>query len=249
MPNSDKSRKFFAENVELEEVKEFDYLGVIFTPQLAYSKHLEKINVKARARIGQVFAKIPLLNVSPTLAEEVFKIYIQSTYEYCSAIWTTNVSKVALENMDRVHSKFWKRYLQVPKSASKNITYLITATKPFSEQMFENPTKALQSINLSIPLPGHQLYLIKNKPEPKEEYSFQKEVPTKFWEILHSQFCLPTNEKLRRNFTSKLFDLKHKYQCNRPKSEFHKHADPLKCKCKLCKQPMDWYHECQPILT
>merc|ERR1711860_156642 len=107
---------------------------------------------------------------------------------------------------------------------------------------------ALESINLSIPLDGHQLQLIKNKPAPMEKYTFKKQVPEKFWEILHAQKSLPANSELRKRFTSKLFDLKHIYQCNRLKKDFHKHADPVKCKCTNCNEPMDWYHECQPIL-
>ena len=84
-----------------------------------------------------------------------------------------------------------------------------------------------------------------------EKYTFQKEVPEKFWEILHSQFRLPSNQILRRKFTSKIYDLKHKYSCNRLKSDFHKEADPQKCQCKNCNRPMEWYHECdhQTILT
>ena len=147
--------------------------------------------------------------------------------------------------MNRVHLKFWKRYLQVPKYSSTDITYLVSGTQPISEQVFKNPTKQLESINLSIPLEGHQLHLIRNKPDPVEEHSFQLEVPPKFWEILNSQFRLPSDASLRRKFTSKLFDLKHKYLCSRNKTnDFHIFADPVKCKCKSCKNPMDWYHEC-----
>ena len=240
---------FYADSVELEKVKEFVYLGVTLTPQLAYTKHLERVNAKARGKIGQVFAMTPVQNVSKKLAEELFKVYIQPVYEYCSAIWTSRVSKAALDNMDRVQLKYWKRYLQVPKSSSTDITYLLSGTVPLTETIFKNPTKSMESISLSIPLPGHQLQIVKNKPKEMEEYSFQKEVPPKFWEILQSQFCLPANENSRRKFTSKIFDLKHKYLCNRKKEDFHTLADPLKCKCKNCKSPMDWYHECQPILT
>lgn len=248
VPDLDK-RPFFVEGVELEEVKEFEYLGVIFTPQLAYSKHLEKTNAKARSKIGQVFSMTPIENVDVSLAEELFKVYIQPVYDYCSAIWTTNVSTAAKENMNRVHLKFWKRYLQVPKCASKNITYLVTNTIPLTQKMFKNPTKALESINLSIQLEGHQLYLVKEKPPQEEEYSFDKEVPEQFWNILKSQHKLPTDINLRKRFTSKLFDLKHKYLCNRPSKEFHNNAEVLKCKCKNCNDSLDWYHECQANLN
>ena len=190
----------------------------------------------------------PFCTVSAHLAEELFKVYIQPVNDYSAAVWTTNISKSAKENMNRVQLKYWKRYLQIPKSSSANITYLVTGTIPLSEKMYENPTKQLESINLSIDLSGHQLYLVKNKPAQEEGYTFNKEVPEKFWEILQSQYQLPSNQHLRRKFTSKLYDLKHRHLCHRNKSDFHKHADVRKCKCKNCNTPMDWYHECQSVL-
>ena len=60
---------------------------------------------------------------------------------------------------------------------------------------------------------------------------------------------LTSTKFLRRKFTSKLYDLKHKHFCNRNfKKDFHNCADPQKCKCKNCKLPMNWYHDCQFIL-
>ena len=131
--------------------------------------------------------------------------------------------------------------------APTDITYLVSGSIPLSEKIFRNPTKALESINLSINLTGHQLHLIRNKPKPEEEYEFQEEMPEKFWEILRSQHSLSINPENRRKFTSKLFDLKHRHLCNRNMHDgFHNCAGPLKC--KVCNVPMDWYHECQPIL-
>ena len=112
-----------------------------------------------------------------------------------------------------------------------------------------NPTKSLETINLSIPLNGHQLDLVRNKPGQEEEYEFKKEVPQQFWEILQSQHRLPSDSNLRRRFTSKIFDLKHRFLCNRLSIDFHREADVQKCKCKNCKEPMGWYHECQLILN
>ena len=59
LPNIAK-RPFHANNVELEQVKEFVYLGVTMTPQLSYTKHLENINMRARTKIGIIFAMAPL---------------------------------------------------------------------------------------------------------------------------------------------------------------------------------------------
>ena len=242
-------RDFYADNVIFEKVKEFVYLGLTLTPQLAYSKHLEKINAKARARMGQIFSKTPVLNTDFKMAQDLFNVYIKALYDYCSAIWTTNINKSANDNMKRVYLKYLKRYLGVPKSSSTDISYLACGVKPLSQKMFEDPTKPLRSLNLSIPLPGHQLNLVKNQPEKEEDYKFEKEVPPKFWEIFNSQYRLPANFYHRRKFSRKLFDTDHKKLCNRSKVDFHNYADPLKCVCKDCNNPMDWYHECQFILT
>ena len=178
----------------------------------------------------------PVLDLPSHLAQELFDIYVQPIYDYCSAIWTTNVCKSAKDNMNRVYMKFIKRYIMVPKSSPTDIfSYLVTGTKPLSTKIFENPTKPLGSINLSIKLPGHQLYLVKNKPPQEDEYRFEMEVPQKFWDILANQKCLPTNVKLRKRFTSRLFDLNHRKLCTRTKDDFHNQANPLKCICSDCK--------------
>ena len=180
------------------------------------------------------------------------KKYMASKNNICppSRGHTWRAFKFIRKNMDIVHLKYWKRYLQVPKCSSTKITYLLSGTCPLSETMFKNPTRQLQTINLSIPLPGHQLNLVRNKAEQEEEFSFQLEVPEKFWQILQEQIKLPANIFHRRKFTSKLYDLKHKNLCNRNKNkkDFHNYADPSKCKCKNCNESMNWYHECQSIL-
>ena len=179
-------------------------------------------------------------------------------------IWASNLCFIqCLKKFISQHPLFWDAEdwisLKFPKIFSTvpykpipykpSCVYLLSGTCPMSEKMFKNPTRQLQSINLSIQLTGHQLNLVKNKPAQEEEYIFQKEVPVKFWEIHQAQHALPTNCYLRRKFTSKLYDLKHKHFCNRNfKKDFHNLADVTKCKCKNCKLPMDWYHECQTIL-
>ena len=130
--------------------------------------------------MGQIFSKTPVLNTDFKMAQDLFNVYIKALYDYCSAIWTTNINKLAKENMKRVYLKYLKRYLGVPKSSSTDISYLACGVKPLSQKMFEDPTKPLRSLNLSIPLPGHQLNLVKNQPKKEEDYKFGKEVPPKF---------------------------------------------------------------------
>ena len=175
----------------------------------------------------------------------MFDVYIKPIYEYGAAIWTTNVSKSAKLNIDRVFLKYLKRFLAVPIGSSNAITYYLTKTRPFSETLYENPTKPLQSINLSIPLHGHQLQLIKNKSEIIL-YTVHSEIPSDFHdsEVVKEFRGLPSNFQNRKKITNKIFDLKHRYLCTR--EDYHIYPNYQTCKCKVCSNPMEWHHPCFP---
>ena len=246
LSNAHKDALFYANGIELEEVKYFDYLGITFTPKLSYSRHIEKINARARARIGQIFAKTPVQNTTLELAIKLFNVYILPMYEYGAAIWTTNVSKEAKKGINRAFLKYLKRYLGVPKSSCTDMTYFMTGTCPLTEKLFENPTKALQSIDLSIELTGHQLVLIKNKPQPEEPYKAEEEVPKEFLEKWESKRIhrLTSNFSYRKKLAYELFDLSHKANCKI--TTFHNHPIPEECKCVICDKNMEMYHVCSP---
>ena len=72
--------KFFMNGFQLEQVSEFDYLGMTFTTQLSFAKHIMKINIRARSRIGQIFTQSPIQNCSIDLAHKMFNIYILPLY-------------------------------------------------------------------------------------------------------------------------------------------------------------------------
>ena len=46
------------ENLEI--VNKYKYLGFEFSTQLSFSNHLKMLNIKARARIGVLFQKLPI---------------------------------------------------------------------------------------------------------------------------------------------------------------------------------------------
>ena len=183
--------------------------------------------------------------MSIDLALKMFDVYIKPIYDYGLAIWSTNVSHNSKLNIDRVFLKYLKRYLGVPVSASNAITYFLTNTRPFSHTLFENPTKLLQSINLSIPLPGHQLHLVKNR-EKEELQTLHKELPDEFFEskIVEDFKVLPCRYHNRKKLTNAIFDLKHRKICTIDK--YHIFPDHLHCKCKICSNPMEWHHPCLP---
>ena len=215
------------------------------TPQLAYSKHVDKLNAKARSQIGQIFSQTPILETSLDLALKMFQVYIQPIYEYGASIWTTKVSKNSRMNIDRVFLKYLKRYLGVPVSASNALTYFVTKTKPFTQTLYENPTRVLETINLSIPLSGHQLSLIKNKPVYEPSLLFE-ELPKEFHEsdVTKDFRGLPSSLNFRKKITSKIFDLKHRHLCTL--ESYHIFPNTRNCKCKICNNPMDWHHPCLP---
>ena len=175
----------------------------------------------------------------------MFRVYIQPIYEYGTAIWTTRVCKNSRENIDRVFLKYLKRYLGVPSGASNAITYFITKTKPFTETLFQNPTKQLEKINLSIPLTGHQLSLVKNKPSI-DSHITHKDLPQEFYEseVVKEFRGLPSSFNYRKKISTKIFDLKHRVLCTI--ETFHIFPNHQSCKCKHCNNSMDWHHPCLP---
>ena len=68
---------FYIENEEIEVVQEFRYLGFIFTCQLSFSKHIQALNIKAKARIGLMFTRLPLKELPLSKVMRLFEISIQ----------------------------------------------------------------------------------------------------------------------------------------------------------------------------
>jgi len=54
---------FFYNGQNLEIVNNFKYLGFTFTVQLSFTRHLENQIVKARSRIGQLYATLPIMKL------------------------------------------------------------------------------------------------------------------------------------------------------------------------------------------
>ena len=175
----------------------------------------------------------------------MFDVYIKPIYDYGAAIWTTKVSTNSKMNIDRVFLKYLKRFIGAPSGASNAITYFITKTKPFTQRLFENPTKPLQSINLSIPLTGHQLNLVKNRPEI-EPYILHNEIPSDFHEseVVKEFRGLPAKYQNRKKMATNIFDLKHRQLCT--VESYHIYPNQQVCKCKICKTHMEWHHPCIP---
>jgi hypothetical protein len=61
LPQESNDFQYAGESLEI--VKAFCYLGFWFSTQLSFTRHLETAIAKARARIGLLFAKLPLTDI------------------------------------------------------------------------------------------------------------------------------------------------------------------------------------------
>ena len=78
--------KFKISGEEIEIVNSFRYLGVIFTSQLKYYEHVDRIVIKAKSKIGMIFAKTPVKEAGLDLALQLFDCYVKPIFEYCAIV-------------------------------------------------------------------------------------------------------------------------------------------------------------------
>ena len=114
---------FYIFRVEIEIVKELNYLCFIFTCQLSFSKHIQALNTKAKARIGLMFSRLPLAQLSLKRLAQLFEIYVLPIYLYGAALWMSRVARNNLDEMDAVWTRYLKRYLSIPLQSNNAITY------------------------------------------------------------------------------------------------------------------------------
>ena len=172
----------------------------------------------------------------------MFQIYILPLYEYGQAIWTSRVPKTTRDQMNAVFTKYLKRYLQIPPFTNNEITHFLCGTVPLTKTLFENPTKSLQSINLSIPIPGHQLKLIREQVSKEEDYHPSDLMPNEVLVRCSMIPKLPSNKMYRKKLAQEIFNLNHRDLCKR--KDFHVKPDSTSCICIHCNNPMSWYHVC-----
>ena len=129
------SKTFLLQGVQLEIVNEFKYLGVIFSPQLTFTKHVESIVARAKARIGVLFANSPVKEVNLNLAKQLFQCYVQPILEYCMIIWNANYAKSFEDKLNVVQMVYYKRYCGLHPKTRNALVYFLTETTPLSESL------------------------------------------------------------------------------------------------------------------
>ena len=236
-----KHKEFTLEGQKLEEVNSYNYLGFRFTPQLAFSDHLNMLNKKARARIGLLFNRVPLKNLPLEIVKRIFETYVLPIYRYGSAIWSSKCSKQSIQEADSSQLKFLKRYLGVPSRCNNAITYFLTQCEPLSIKIKQ--WKQLCSNSLQFPKEFHGVKLNCLTPtstqKEKDEIGNLESIPTWFWISKQIQ-RIPRNPSYRRALCEEVFDHKHLNQCS--SSAFH-HKILDSCTCRICGESMEHYHD------
>ena len=130
LPNADKQFQFKINEKEIECVQTFTYLGIVFTCQLSFSKHIEMVNLKARSKIGIIFSKIKTMNLTMQMFLKIFSCYILPSFTYGVSIWYDKTSTASIEATNSIYTKYLKRILSLPQNTTNFITYSISETVP-----------------------------------------------------------------------------------------------------------------------
>ena len=136
LPNSVSNFSFHINSSELEIVKEFKYLGIIFTNQLSFTTHLSNCIIRARSKIAFLFHALPLKFLSLSVLLKIFRVFIFPIFSYGSHIWvTSSFSKNVANSVNSVFTKFLKRYLCIPQFSCNSIVHFLTNTFPLMHSL------------------------------------------------------------------------------------------------------------------
>jgi len=241
LPNTESSREYVYDGRSLEVVKTFCYLGFWLTVQLSFTRHLEATVAKARARIGLLFAKLPLTHVPLQLAIQVFQEYIAPIFHYGLPLWISRVSNSALQAMDAVWTKYLKRYLGLPAHANNATVFFVTKTEPLSKSLQLRAPHQTGGLLFPNKLSGMSLMFLANLPQydcKVDPFNPIPDIPSAFW-ISRTFDSIPTTAYYRKRLMRELFDIEHMELCNN--NVFHTRAESS-CICKLCAQHAHPYH-------
>ena len=227
---------FTAGEKQLDVENSFKYLGFNVTCQLSFTKHAEYLNVKARSKIGYLFAKLPLRELPLKIVLDIWNIYILPIYRYGLPMWLSKCSDSVLKEIDSVFLKYVKIYLGVPRHANNAITYFITETEPFSHTLKRLAPQCLGGLTFPEEFDGVNLDFLNLSYTCT--YNVYEDIPSWFW-VSRTFFAIPRNSGYRKKLCRQIYDLDHTDFCSNTK--FH-HKVLLGCTCRYCGKRMSNYH-------
>ena len=232
---------------ELENCSEFKYLGVVLTPRLSSSKHVDQLLSKCNSTIAQLFFRLPIQNLPLPVALSIFRTYVLPIIEYGLPCWLPKLSASSSTRLDTIFTKFLKRFLGVPYSTHNSLVYFVTNTLPLSEHLKIVHLNRFSKLNFPTCLSG--LKLIPPEPHsssPSREFILSN-IPSHFW-LSPVISDIPTLLIPKRALLYDAFDLFHFLLCNR--KGFHTASSvDHNCLCKLCGMTaLHFHHRICPLL-
>ena len=237
---------FKIQNGSIETVSEYKYLVIIFTPQLTFTKHVESLIARAKAKIGYMFARTPVKEVSLDLAKRLFNCYILPIFEFNMIIWTENFSDTVKEKLDDVWKSFLKRYCIVHPKTRTDIVHWMTNSIPLSKTILKKCMRQITNMNLSLNLDKNEFSLINDRRKQiPDEYNNYLTIPNEFWNQNLPVFVkMPSRSQYRKTLCYKIVDGNHRKICtNTNPKDFHLTSKP-QCICKYCGNHASWRHCC-----
>ena len=76
--------------------------------------------IKAKSKIGMIFAKTPVKEVGLDLALQLFDCYVKPIFEYCAIVWTSDFRKSYDQKINESLLLFLKKYLKISKRTNNN---------------------------------------------------------------------------------------------------------------------------------
>ena len=238
---------FFYKHNQLENVKEFKYLGITFTTQLSSSKHIDRIISKCNSRIGQLFYRLKIDHSNLDTALRIFQVYILPIIEYGMPVWMPKLCNSSRRQLNSLFSQFLKRFLCLPYCADNSLIHFTTGTFPLLNHLEHVHAKRFLSLrfpptlsNLQIPAP----------PEINLPSSFNyEEIPTYFW-LSEPLVGLPLNPDKKRALLYDRLDLVHHCLCKNKSFHSPSSVGGPTCLCIFCGKRADHDHhrECSYLV-
>ena len=226
--------EFHFDQVVLQRVNEFKYLGVTLSSQLSFSSHIREVSLRARSRLGMLGGTLGLHKMSLDLALQIFRIYILPIVEYASSVWINRKrSTEAVKFFNATFTKFLKRYLGVPTSSDNEITHHICETRPLFEIVQERSHNNFLSIIQPQSVP--EIDFVAPTVELFEPF---RTISSGFW-MSRQLVSVPQNPYFRKKILRDIFDSSHYLNC----SDNKYHLLPMEtCICTYCGKPNHFYH-------
>jgi hypothetical protein len=117
---------------ELENVNTFTYLGVVLTTRLSARRHIKQIVSKCNARVGLLFAQLPMKELPLDVILRLFNIYVLPIATYALPVWFSQATSSQTRPLNAVFTKYLKRWLCIPYSVNNAIVYHLTETRPLT---------------------------------------------------------------------------------------------------------------------